>query len=179
MGSVNGLTKGYKSEFEIDSEIFNESIDSIVIEPHFYTTDAFARDHNERDLYWEDSNHQIHKVGEGGHGDWKTITLTALNRIVKSDEAATWRGEYLIPGTSWAVPKGTLKEQSKAKDLKLDIIVIFHIKGYKDGIMQFDYNIEQWGKERTVDKYPYLIGDVIRYDWDKNCLNDIKAKDNR
>ena len=49
----------------------------------------------------------------------------------------------------------------------------------KNGLLQFDYNAEQWGKERSSEKYPYLIGDVIKYSWDKNCLNDINAKDNR
>lgn len=175
----DGLTKGYMFEFEIDSQNFNESTDEIVIEPHFYTTDAFARDSAEREIYWEDSNHQVYKVGEGGHYAWEKVTLTALNRVIKVGEEATWRGEYLIPGTTWAVPKGTSMAQAKVKNLKRDIIVNFHIKGYKNGMLQFDYNEEQWGKERTFDKYPYLIGDVIRYSWDKNCLDDISAKDNR
>jgi hypothetical protein len=176
---VDGLTKGYKFEFEIDSRNFNEAADTIIIEPHFYTTDGFSRDAAERDLYWEDSSHQIFKIGEGGHASWKTIKLAASNRIIRTDREATWRGEYLIPGSAWAVPKGTMKAQAKAKDLKKDILVNFQIIGYKDGILQFDYNAEQWSKERTTDKYPYLIGDVIRYSWDKNCLDDINAKDNR
>jgi hypothetical protein len=176
---ITGLTKGYKFEFEIDSRNFNEAVDTIIIEPHFFTTDGFARDAVERDLYWEDSSHQIFKAGEGGHASWKTIKLAASNRIIRTDREATWRGEYLIPGSAWAVPEGTMKAQAKAKDLKKDIIVNFHIIGYKDGKLQFDYNADQWGKERTTGKYPYLIGDVIRYSWDKNCLDDINAKDNR
>lgn len=176
---IAGLTKGYKFEFEIDSRNFNEALDTIIIEPHFYTTDGFARDTGERDLYWEDSSHQIFKAGEGGHTSWKTIKLAASNRIIRTDREATWRGEYLIPGSAWAVPKGTMKAQAKAKDLKKDILVNFQIIGYKDGILRFDYNADQWGKERTTDKYPYLIGDVIMYSRDKNCLDDINAKDNR
>lgn len=176
---VDGLTKGYKFEFEIDSRNFNENADFIEIEPHFYTTDGFARDEAERDLYWEDSNHQIFKAGEGGHSSWKTITLNTSDRIIIGGDEAIWRGEYLIPGSAWAVPKGTTKAQAQAKDLKKNIIVNFHIKGYKEGVLKFDYNEEQWSKERTTNKYPYLIGDVIRYSWDKNCLDDINAKDNR
>jgi hypothetical protein len=176
---ITGLTKGYKFEFEIDSRNFNEAADTIIIEPHFYTTDGFARDAAERELYWEDSSHQIFKAGEGGHASWKTIKLAASNRIIRTDREATWRGEYLIPGSAWAVPKGTMKAQAKAKDLKKDILVNFQITGYKDGILKFKYNADQWGKERTTDKYPYLIGDVIRYSWYKNCLDDINSKDNR
>lgn len=176
---VDGLTKGYKFEFELDSRSFNDNTDTIIIEPHFFTTDGFARDEAERDLYWEDSKHQIFKVGEGGHREWKTITLDASNRTIKSDNEAIWRGEYLIPGSSWAVSKGTTKAQAKSRNLKRDIIVNFHIMGYKDGVLQFDYNAEQWELERTTNKYPYIIGDVIRYSWDKNCLDDIIAKDNR
>ncbi|HYE11726.1 MAG TPA: hypothetical protein VEF53_16295 [Patescibacteria group bacterium] len=178
-GIISGLTKGYKFEFEIDSTNFNESTDTIMIEPHFYTTDGFVRDSSERDLYWEDSNHQVFLAGEGGHSAWKTITLEASDRIINTGNEATWRGEYLIPGSAWAVTKGTTKTQAKSKDLKKDIIVSFHIKGYKNGLLKFDYNAEQWGKERIIEKYPYLIGDVIRYSWNKNCLDDINAKDNR
>ena len=176
---VDGLTKGYKFEFEIDSRNFNENADTIIIEPRFYTANVFARDSAERDLYWEDSSHEVFKAGEGGHSSWKTIKLETSDRIIGVGDKATWRGEYLIPGSAWAVPKGTAKAQAKAKDLKKDIIVSFHIKGYKDGVLKFDYNAEQWGKERTTNKYPYLIGDVIKYNWDKNCLDDIIAKDNR
>ncbi|MDF2591004.1 MAG: hypothetical protein K0S75_470 [Clostridia bacterium] len=178
-GIISGLTKGYKFEFEIDSTNFNESTDTIMIEPHFYTTDGFVRDSSERDLYWEDSNHQVFLAGEGGHSAWKTITLEASDRIINTGNEATWRGEYLIPGSAWAVTKGTTKTQAKSKDLKKDIIVSFQIKGYKNGLLKFDYNAEQWGKERIIEKYPYLIGDVIRYSRNKNCLDDINVKDNR
>lgn len=178
-GITDGLTKGYRFEFEIDSKNFNAAADTIVIEPHFYTADAFTRDIAERELYWEDSNHQVYKAGEGGHAAWKTIILTSADRIIKSTEEATWRGEYLIPGTAWAVPMGTTITQSKNKNLKRDIIVSFNIKGYKNGVLQFNYNVDQWPKERTTTKYPYQIGDVIKYSWDKSCLDDIKTKDNR
>ncbi len=178
-GLVDGLTKGYQFEFEIDSKNFNSSSDTIVLQPRFYTGDAFTRDGAERDLYWEDSNHQIFKAGEGGHSAWNSITLTASDRTIKEGVEATWRGAYLIPGTSWAVPKGTSKIEAKSRDLKRDIIVSFDIRGYKNGVLQFYYNDEQWAKERTSAKYPYLIGDVIKYSWKKNCLDDIKIKDNR
>jgi hypothetical protein len=105
--------------------------------------------------------------------------LEASDRIIKTGNEATWRGEYLIPGSAWAVPKDTTKEQAKVKNLKKDIIVSFYIKGYKNGLLKFDYNAEQWGRERTSEKYPYQIGDVIRYSWAKNCMDDINAKDNR
>lgn len=178
-GLTDGLTKGYKFEFEIDSKNFNAATDTIIIEPHFYTGDAFTRDTQERDLYWEDSNHAVYKVGEGGHAAWKTVTLTSGDKAIKNAEEAVWRGEYLIPGTTWAVPKGTTKENAKSKNLKRDIIVNFSIKGYKNGVLQFDYNLDQWPKERTNVKYPYQIGDVIRYSWNKSCLDDIESKDNR
>ena len=84
-----------------------------------------------------------------------------------------------MPATAWAVPKGTPTSNAKSSDLRRDIIVNFEIKGYKAGVMKFNYNLMQWDLERTIEKYPYLIGDVIRYSWDKNCLDDINAKDNR
>lgn len=177
--TINGLTKGYRFEFEIDSTNFNEDADEIVITPKFYTCDAFTRDSSERELYWEDSDKKIFKVGEGGHSPWKTITLSRADRTIFNTEKATWRGEYLIPATSWAVPANTSLSQVKTKDLKRDIIVHFEIKGYKNGVLKFDYNAEQWGLERTTLKYPYQVGDVIRYSWSKNLLNDINIKDNR
>ncbi|OGO78087.1 MAG: hypothetical protein A2Y23_15510, partial [Clostridiales bacterium GWB2_37_7] len=64
-GATDGLTKGYRFEFEIDSTNFNEYLDSIVFTPKFYTCDAFIRDTAERDVFWEDSNHRIYKAGEG------------------------------------------------------------------------------------------------------------------
>ncbi len=176
-GITDGLTKGYKFEFEIDSKNFNAIADTIVIEPKFYTTDTFNR--NEAELYWEDSNHRVYKVGEGGHAAWKKIILTSADKKIKNAEEATWRGDYMIPGTAWAVQMGTTKSQAKNENLKQDIIVNFAIKGYKNGILQFDYTNDQWKKERTNEKSPYKVGDVIRYSWNKNCLDDIKSKDNR
>lgn len=178
-GCVDELTRGYKFEFEIDSKNFNEAADTIVIEPHFYTADGFARDSAERELYWEDSNRDVYKAGQGGHAAWKTITLTAADRTIKNAADATWRGKYLIPATSWAVPMGTANEEARSRKLKRDIIVSFNIKGYKNGVLKFDYNQDQWPKERTNQKYPYQIGDVIRYSWERSYLDDIRSKDNR
>lgn len=176
---ITGLTKGYMFEFEIDSINFNEAADTIEIMPHFYTADLFTRDALERDLYWEDSKHKVWKAGQGGHSEWNKIILTSINRRTTGSNTATWRGKYLIPGTAWAVPLGTSAANAKAKDLKRDIIVSFHIKGYKAGVLKYDYNISQWPLERTHIKNPYLIGDVIKYDYSKSNLDDIKFKDNR
>jgi hypothetical protein len=176
---VAALTKGYRFEFEIDSISFNENFDTVVIEPHFYTTDLFTRDALERDLYWEDSKHKIWKAGQGGHAAWNEITLTSTNRKITGSKTATWRGEYLIPGTSWAVPLGTSTTDAKTANLKRDIIVNFQIKGYKAGVLKFDYNVSQWSIERTNIKSPYLVGDVIKYSHSKSNLDDIKFKDNR
>ena len=176
---INGLAKGYRFEFKIDSVNFNENLDTIVIKPHFYTADALSRDTAERDLYWEDSNHHVYKAGEGGHEAWESITLTKENRAIINQTRATWKGDYLIPATAWAVPINTLENEAKDRNLEKDIIVNFEIKGYKAGIMKFDYNLLQWGLERTISKYPYQIGDVIRYSWNKSCLEDINIKDNR
>jgi hypothetical protein len=176
---ISSLTKGYKFEFEIDSLNFNADTDTVEIVPHFYTGDLFTRDAAERDLYWEDSKHQIWKAGQGGHAPWNKIVLTKDNRKITGTNIATWRGEYLIPATAWAVPLGTPATDAKSKDLKRDIIVNFEIKGYKARVMKYDYNLQQWGIERTIPKYPYQIGDVIRYSWSKSCLDDIESKDNR
>lgn len=176
---ISSLTKGYMFEFEIDSLYFNGDADTIEIVPHFYTGDAISRDAAERDLYWEDSKHLIWKAGQGGHAAWNKIVLTKADRKATSPNAATWRGKYLIPGTAWAVPLGTLPANAKASNLKGDIIVSFQIKGYKGGILKYDYNIKQWPVERTQIKNPYLIGDVIRYNYLKSNLDDIKFKDNR
>jgi hypothetical protein len=176
---IAGLTKGYMFEFQIDSINFNGSADTIEIEPRYYTTDLFTRDMPERDLYWEDSNHKIWRVGQGGHASWDKIILNALNRTIKSSNLAIWRGEYFIPGTAWAVPRGTSASNAKTAVLKRDIIVNFQVKGYKAGVLKYDYNIRQWPLERTYTKRPYLIGDVIKYDYSKSNLDDIKFKDNR
>ncbi|MDF2893201.1 MAG: hypothetical protein K0R80_3568, partial [Clostridia bacterium] len=176
---IAGLTKGYMFEFQIDSINFNGSADTIEIEPHYYTTDLFTRDIPERDLYWEDSNHKIWKAGQGAHAAWDNIILTASNRTIKSSKLATWRGEYLIPGTAWAVPHGTSASNAKTAALKRDIIINFQIKGYKAGVLKYNYNLSQWPLERTYTKKPYLIGDVIKYDYSRSNLDDIKFKDNR
>lgn len=176
---ISGLTKGYLFEFEIDSTNFNNSLDTIVIEPHFYTGDAFSRGASESDLYWEDSKHQIWKAGQGGHSAWSTVTLRAADRTITGTGTATWRGDYLIPGTSWAVPLGTTAANAKSANLKRDIIVNFQIEGYSAGVLKFDYNATQWPIERTVAKSPYQIGDVIKYLYSSNNLDDIKSKDNR
>lgn len=176
---TSGLAKGYMFEYEIDSTNFNESLDTIVITPHFYTGDLFSRDAAERDLYWEDSKHQIWKAGQGGHAPWNTITLRAADRTITGADTATWRGEYLIPATAWAVPAGTLAANAKSMNLRRDIIVNFEIKGYKAGVLKFDYNVTQWPLERTVNKAPYQVGDVIKYSHSKNSLDDIKVRDNR
>jgi hypothetical protein len=176
---ISSVTKGYQFEFEIDSVNFNDSGDTILIQPHFYTCDSFSRDPAERDLYWEDSSHKIWKAGQGGHSPWNTILLKASNRRATGSNTASWRGTYLIPSTAWAVPMGTPEDGAKASDLKRDIVVSFQIKGYKAGILKFDYNAKQWPLERTSTKAPYEIGDVIRYSHLKGSLDDIKFKDNR
>lgn len=179
LGMVDGLTKGYVFEFEIDSANLNEAADTIVITPHFYTCDLYGRDPQERELYWENSDHEILKAGEGGHSKWAIVTLDRSNRTIINSINATWRGEYLIPGTAWAVPMGTSAANAKASDIKRDIIVNFSIKGYKNGVMKYDYNTQQWPVERSYAKSPYLIGDVIRYSWSKSNLDDITTIRNR
>ncbi len=172
---LSSLTKGYIFEFEIDSINFSEN-DVISIEPSFYTCDSFSRDAEKRDLYWEDSGNKILKAGAGGHSKYANIILKPVKR---NGSKVTWRGSYLIPATAWAVPLGTTSEQAKSRNLKRDIIVSFHIKGYKNGELKFDYNERQWIKERTSAKYPYKLGDVIRYDWTKSCLDDKNVIRNR
>ncbi len=169
---VDGLTKGYMFEFEIDTVNFNNSNDSIIITPHFYTCGNYGRDQEERDLYWENSYHEILKAGEGGHEAWSTIRLGAENRTIKGDNKATWRGSYLIPGTAWAVLRGTTAGNAVSGRLERDIIVAFEIKGYNGAIMRYDYNLKQWPVERTNVKQPYEIGDVIRYSYKKCNLDD-------
>jgi hypothetical protein len=178
-GMVDGLTKGYLFEFEIDTVNFSGSADTIKITPHFYTCDDLLRDSEERDLYWENSYHEVMKAGEGGHASWADITLDSNDRVITGVNTATWRGSYLIPGTAWAVPLGTSSANAKASRINRDIIVSFEIKGYKDGIMKYDYNLQQWPLERTVEKQPYKIGDVIRYSHLKCNLDDIDVIINR
>ncbi|MFZ5351273.1 MAG: PKD domain-containing protein [Bacillota bacterium] len=178
-GFIDSLTKGYMFEFEIDSTGFNDAFDTIEIEPHFYTCDSFSRDSDERELYWEDGRHRLWKAGESGHAPWKTIILRAENRTITDTHKAVWRGSYLIPGTAWAVPVGTSAADAKAHNLKRDIIVSFQIKGFKNSELKFDYTQDQWPIEAPNPRHPYKIGDVIRYGWDKNCLDDKKVIRNR
>lgn len=178
-GLVDGLTKGYIFEFEIDTVNFNDAADAIRITPHFYTCDNFLRDPEERELYWENSLHEILKAGEGGHSAWASVELTSGNRTFTGSNSATWKGSYLIPGTAWAVPSGTPAANAKASRINRDIIVAYEIKGYRGGVMKYDYNLRQWPVERTTAKHPYEIGDVIRYSHTKSNLEDIKVIINR
>ncbi|HYE81027.1 MAG TPA: PKD domain-containing protein [Clostridia bacterium] len=169
---IKGLTKGYIFEFKINSRSFNNETDYIEITPHFYTCDDSARDTAERDLLWENSYHEILRVGEGGHSPWAMVKLTRNDRTITTGNDAVWRGLYFIPGTAWAVPDGTSAAEAKAKKIPRDIIVNFEIKGYKNGEMKYDYNQKQWPVERTTSKHPYEIGDVIRYSYNKSNLDD-------
>jgi len=176
-----GLTKGYRFEFEIDTINFNEANDTIEIDPSFYsyTPGVLGVRGPQCDLYWGDSNKEVHKAGEGGHSSWAGIVLDESNRTIMGENEATWRGEYFIPATSWLVPSDTPPNDAKSKKLDEDIIVNFTIRGYRDGEMKYDYNIQQWPLERTTLKSPYEIGDVIRYDHTKSCLEDIEIIINR
>lgn len=177
----SGLTKGYRFEFEIDSVNFNEANDTIVITPTFYTYTSGVPGIRgpQADLYWEDCNKSILKAGEGGHSRWATIALDKGNRTITGANSATWRSEYFIPATSWLVPTGTSEDNAKAARLNSDIIVNFTIRGYKNGAMKYDYNLQQWPIERATKKHPYEIGDVIRYDHAKNNLDDSSIIINR
>ena len=101
------------------------------------------------------------------------------NRTITGESTATWRGEYFIPATSWLVPLGTSAANAKESKIDADIIVNFVIKGYRDGEEKYNYNEKQWPIERTTIKSPYQIGDVIRYDYTKSCLDDKKTIINR
>ncbi|MGE5630096.1 MAG: hypothetical protein ACM3TR_03245 [Caulobacteraceae bacterium] len=178
-GMVDGLSKGYVFEFAIDSVNFNDEADTIKIMPHFYTCDSYRRDPEERTLYWENSRHEVLKAGEGGHVAWNTIELTKNDRIETDVNNATWKGSYLIPGTAWTAPSSTTTETAKENMINRDIIVSFEIKGYKNGVLRYDYNLQQWPLERTIAKHPYEIGDVIRYSYLKSNLEDSDIKINR
>ncbi len=177
----SSLTKGYRFEFEIDTTNFNEANDTIEIEPAFfpYHSGVPGVRGPQCDLYWGDSNKEVHKAGEGGHSSWAGIVLDESNRTIMGENEATWRGEYFIPATSWLVPSDTPPNDAKSKKLDEDIIVNFTIRGYRDGEMKYDYNLQQWPLERTTLKSPYEIGDVIRYDHTKSCLEDIEIIINR
>lgn len=178
-GAVDGLTKGYLFEYEIDTINFNEDTDTISVTPHFYTCNDFSRDTEERELYWENSYHEVLKAGEGGHSSWAVITLGMNDRTATGENTATWRGSYLIPGTAWAVAKGTSAADAKESRINSDIIVNFEIKGCKNGVMQYNYNLQQWPLERTAIKNPYEVGDVIRYSHLKCNLDDNEVILNR
>ncbi|MGI6586277.1 MAG: hypothetical protein ACOX3L_10175 [Lutisporaceae bacterium] len=177
----SGLTKGYRFEFEIDSINFNDADDTIVITPAFYPyiSGVPGTRGTQADLYWKDSNKVIYKAGEGSHSSWSVITLDAGSRTITGESTATWRGEYFIPATSWLVPQGTSAANAKANRINADIIVNFTIRGYRNGEMKYDYNEKQWPIERTEIKYPYEIGDVIRYDHTKSSLEDMDIIINR
>lgn len=176
-----GLAKGYRFEFEIDTTNFNEANDTIVITPTFYsyTSGVPGVRGPKSALYWEDSNKVIYQAGEGEHSRWGTITLNAGNRIITGDNEATWRGEYFIPATSWLVPLGTTLSNADSSRMNADIIVNFEIKGYRSGELKYNYNIQQWPVERSLEKHPYEIGDVIMYSNDKNNLEDTSIIINR
>lgn len=169
---VASLKKGYLFEFEIDSINFNGLNDSIEIVPSFYSVVGNTRDSSPKDAFWIDSNKVVQKVGEGGHSSYKTITLNANQRTIIDKNRATWRGEYFIPATTFLTPNGTSINNAKDNAILGDIIVNFDIKGYKNQNMKFDYNLKQWGLERTKEKFPYIIGDVIRYG-EKSNLDDL------
>lgn len=169
---VVSLKKGYLFEFEIDSINFNGLNDSIEIVPSFYSVVGNTRDSSQKDAFWIDSNKVVQKVGEGGHSSYKTITLNANQRTIIDKNRATWRGEYFIPATTFLTPNGTSINNAKDNAILGDIIVNFDIKGYKNQNMKFDYNLKQWGLERTKEKFPYIIGDVIRYG-EKSNLDDL------
>lgn len=177
----SGLSKGYLFEFEIDTINFNEDNDTVEIEPafHAYYGGIPSIRGPESDLYWEDSNKELHKAGEGGHRDWARIILDSSKRTVTGENTGIWRGKYLIPATSWLVTPGTPGDNAKTNRINADIIVNFAIKGYRGGTEKYDYNQKQWPMERTEIKYPYEIGDVIRYDHTKSSLEDIEVIINR
>jgi hypothetical protein len=176
-----GLAKGYRFEFEIDTINFNEANDTIIIIPsfHSYTTGVPGVRGPRSTLYWEDSNKVIHEAGDGGHSGWRIITLDSTNRIITGENTATWRGEYFIPATSWLVPSGTSLSNAKSGRINEDIIVNFEIKGYRSEELKYDYNMQQWPLERTSEKHPYEIGDVIRYNHDRSNLEDSSIIINR
>ncbi len=181
--SFKSLTKGYKFDFKIDSEGFNDSDSSIRIGVKYYTVLNGIPEQKspERQVFWRDSNGKIIKIGEEGHSKYKEIILTPTNREITSESDGIWTGSFLIPGTAFATPMGTsLNEASNLFKtytyLKEDIIVGFSIKGYVGEDQIFDYNESNWPLERTNSIAPYGIGDVIRYNWNSNCLWDIKKR---
>ena len=173
---VSSLAKGYIFEFKIDSRNFNNDLDTIVITPSFYTMNSSVlyRDPDQKDAFWTDSNKNIYRVGEGGHSSYAKIVLTKDNRTKTTGNRATWRGKYYIPATTFLAQSGTDISVALANALSSDIIVNFNIEGYKNGVAKFNYNSLQWGKERSYEKVPYLIGDVIKYGEESN-LSDLNV----
>lgn len=172
---ISYLTKGYVFEFEIDSINFNSTNDTVVINPSLYSVVDSSRDPQAKEGYWIDSNKKVWQIGTGGHSKYGTIVLTKDNRTITGTNRATWRGQYYIPGTTFLTNPGNSTTTAKLNDLKSDIIVHFNIDGLKSGTPKFNYNNRQWGLERTIDKFPYLIGDVIRYKGDASNLDDLQV----
>ena len=180
--SFKSLTKGYTFRFKIDSEGANGSTAKVEITPSFYTINTSGqRSINPVDIYWKDSNNEFWKAGEGGHSSWFKLVLLDKDREKIDSDKGTWSGEYLLPGSSFAVAKGgdilTAKGLFYANSyIKEDIIVCFAIKAYKGSTMEYDYNAAGWPVERITIKSPYKIGEVIRYDWQLNNLFRIKTR---
>lgn len=172
---ISYLTKGYIFEFEIDSINFNGATDTVVIQPSLYSVVGSNRSPQAKEGYWIDSNKKVWEVGTGGHSKYGTIVLTKNNRTITGSNRATWRGQYYIPGTTFLTNPGNSTATAKSNDLKSDIIVHFNIDGLKNGTPKFNYNRRQWGLERTTSKFPYEIGDVIRYKGDASNLDDLQV----
>lgn len=182
VSGFDSLKKGYFFKFAIDTKGLNGASDTVQIKPRFfaYYPGSPGVRSSECDLYWVDSDNKVWKAGEGAHSAWDYLVLSSSNRTIKSSSDATWSSKYLIPGTSFLVPKGTSLEDAenmlKNKTYtKGNIIVNFYIVGYKNGVAKFDYNSQAWPKERTVSKWPFSIGDVIVYDYKLSNLDDIIA----
>ncbi len=176
---IEALTKGYAFEFKIDSINFNKDVDKIVITPSLYAVSGNYRNPTAKKGYWIDSNKQVWEIGTGGHQAYQSIVLTKSNRTLTGGSHATWQGRYLVPGTTFLTENGTSTANALKSKLNADIIVNFHIVGYKGNVPKFDYNIKQWEKERSVQKVPYQIGDVIRYNGQKSNLDDLNVIRNR
>jgi len=168
------VTKGYKLVFKINSNNLNETNDKIRIVPHFYTISGDVRDNLERDVYWINSEHQIYKAGENAHSKYSKLMLDSNNRVTINETEAVWRGEYLLPATAFAVPKGYIPKTINDSNLKKDIIVAFEIVAEKETTETYNYNTGNWIIERITPKTPYEIGDVIRYNYTTNgALDDV------
>jgi hypothetical protein len=172
---ISSLAKGYVFEFEIDSKNFNDDNDTVIFQPSFYSVSGNYRDNSAKAAFWVDSNKQVYTVGSGAHANYNRVILTKQNRVKGSGNTATWRGSYYIPATTFLTNAGTNISSALSNNLKTDIIVYFDIDGLKNGVPKFDYNLKQWGKERTIEKDPYVIGDTIRYSADVNNLDDLKV----